>query len=94
MAKKPISKNPQKSVVEEVKEDIAEEPVVEKSDDDFTVFVSTEPENGTWNMQISGKIYRGFWDGKGTRVNWRIDNAVADRVKDHMHFKNGRIVKA
>ena len=59
----------------------------------WAYYVSANPEKVSWDMNIAGEKYKGLWNKDRSHLVWRIPADKADRVEQHIFFKQRRIIK-
>lgn len=59
---------------------------------EFTFFVSSEPENASFDLRVGDHLIRGRWDAERAFVHWRVPLEHAEALMKHHHVWSGRII--
>ena len=59
----------------------------------YTMWISSEPENGAWDIRLGDDIkIKGAWDIQRAYVRWKIPTELLDMAMQHHHIWSGRII--
>jgi hypothetical protein len=63
-----------------------------KMDSDFVYFISSNPEQVSFNIRLAGQQFKGTWDDEHEYLCWRIPHKLKDRMMSHFFVKEKRII--
>ena len=59
----------------------------------YSMWISSEPENGAWDIRLGDDIkIKGAWDIQRAYVRWKIPTELLDMAMKHHHIWSGRII--